>query len=123
MVIPRPGHSVSLLCSVRAVPPPAITWYRLGNNNTKDRISSSDSVSMLIDSFTDGKISFRLVIHNHTEQDHRNYSCNATNFLGSAVAIFSLQDLDEPDTVSMGSSLKSVVLSDVLILSMVTILS
>ena len=114
---------MSLLCSVRAMPPPSITWYRLANNNTREQVRSSDSVSMSIDSYSDGRVSFRLVIHNLTEEDQARYSCNATNFLGSSESILSLQHLSEPVTVNMDNSLRSVLLIQVMILSVLTILS
>ena len=123
VMIQRPGHGMSLLCSVRAVPPPAITWYRLANNNTRDQIRSSDSVSMSIDSYRDGRVSFRLVIHNLTEADQARYSCNATNFLGSAESILSLQHLSEPLMVNMENSLRSMMLIQVMTLAVLTVMS
>ena len=122
-MIQRPGQGMSLLCSVRAMPPPSITWYRLANNNTREQVRSSDSVSMSIDSYSDGRVSFRLVIHNLTEEDQARYSCNATNFLGSAESILSLQHLSEPVTVNMGNSLRSVLLIQVMISSVLSVLS
>ena len=78
---------------------------------------------MSIDSYSDGRVSFRLVIHNLTEEDQARYSCNATNFLGSAESILSLQHLSEPVTVNMENSLRSVMLIQVMILSVLTSLS
>ena len=84
------GQPASLTCQVSAVPVPTITWAKL-SKDTFSLIKTSQSRTIIIDGFQDGNISSSLVFAALSSSDLGQYSCTASNPLGSATAFFSVR--------------------------------
>ena len=90
---------------------------------------SSSSLSMTIDGYKDGMISSRLEFSSLNEKDLGEYSCNASNSLGTTSTTFSLTEFKEKDRmeekledINRSASLMLEVLDQVFVLTVVTML-
>lgn len=86
----HPGYSSSLSCEVAAVPVPAVSWYSLGSPLGPTMVKSHGDISLEIDEFKDGRMTFSLIFHNVTQEDYGQYSCNANNTSGESSATVQL---------------------------------
>jgi len=86
----HPGYPASLRCEISAVPVPRVVWYRVEIDSLV-MIRSQEDISIMIDSYKDGKMTSSLIFENTTEAYYGLYSCNATNDVGQASALLGLE--------------------------------
>ena len=79
-IVQHPGHPTHLVCQVTAVPVPAVSWYKLGEENTM--VKSQGELSISIKDYKDGRMTSSLIFHNVTPASYGLYSCNASNTEG-----------------------------------------
>jgi len=87
-IVQSPGYPTHLVCEVTAVPVPAVSWYRLGAEQTM--VKSQGELSITIKDYKDGRMTSSLIFHNVTTAHFGQYSCNASNTEGQASVVISL---------------------------------
>jgi len=96
-IVQHPGHPTHLVCQVTAVPVPAVSWYKLGEENTM--VKSQGELSISIKDYKDGRMTSSLIFHNVTPASYGLYSCNASNTEGQDSVVISLV---QPNSISSG---------------------
>ena len=80
--IVRERNTTTITCEAFGYPPPTIVWNRI-NGILSDRVSVSDSVSVLIGNGNVTRVSVNLTITNASREDTGVYTCSANNSIGS----------------------------------------
>ena len=80
--IVREGDTTTITCEAFGYPPPTVVWSRI-NGILSDRVSVSDSVSVLTENGNVTKVSINLTITNAFREDTGVYTCSANNSIGS----------------------------------------
>ena len=80
--IVREGSTTTITCETFGYPPPTIVWSRT-NGTLSDRVSVSDSVSVLTVNGNVTRVSVNLIITNASREDTGVYRCSANNSIGS----------------------------------------
>ena len=75
-------NSIIITCEALGYPPPKIVWSRT-NGTLNDRVSVSDSVSVLTRNGNVTRVSVNLTITNASREDTGVYTCSANNNIGS----------------------------------------
>ena len=76
------GNTTTITCETFGYPPPTIVWSRT-NGTLSDRVSVSDSVSVLTGNGNVTRVSVNLRITNASREDTGVYTCSANNSIGS----------------------------------------
>ena len=80
--IVREGYTTTITCEAFGYPPPTVVWSRI-NGILSDRVSVSDSVSVLTENGNVTKVSINLTITNAFREDTGVYTCSANNSIGN----------------------------------------
>ena len=80
--IVREGNITTITCEAFGYPPPTVVWNRI-NGILSDRVSVSDSVSVLIGHGNVTRVSVNLTIRDASREDTGVYTCSANNSIGS----------------------------------------
>ena len=80
--IVREGSTTTITCEALGYPLPAVEWNRI-DENLSDRVSVSDSVSVLTGYGNVTRVSVNLTITNAYREDTGVYTCSANNIVGS----------------------------------------
>ena len=81
-LIIREGNTTTITCEAFGYPPPTVVWNRI-NGILSDRVSVSDSVSVLTVYGNVTRVSVNLTITNASREDTGVYTCSANNSIGS----------------------------------------
>jgi len=81
-IIVRENNTTTMTCETFGYPPPTIVWSR-SNGALSDRVSVSDSVSVLTGNGNVTRVSVNLIITNASREDTGVYTCSANNSIGS----------------------------------------
>ena len=76
------SNTTDLTCEAIGYPPPTVVWNRI-NGILSDRVSVSDSVSVLTGYGNVTRVSVNLTITNASSEDTGVYTCSANNSVGS----------------------------------------
>ena len=87
--IVREENTTTITCETFGYPPPTVVWNRI-NGNFSDRVSVSDSVSVLTGNGNITRVSVNLTITAAYREDTGDYICTANNSIGSEDRNFSL---------------------------------
>ena len=80
--IVREGNTTTITCEALGYPPPTVVWSRT-DGNLSDRVSVSDSDSVLTGYGNVTRVSVNLTITNASREDTGVYMCSASNEIGS----------------------------------------
>ena len=74
------GDTTIITCEAVGYPPPTIVWSGISS----DRVSVSDSISVLVGRGNASRVSVNLTLTNANREDTGLYECSASNSVGSA---------------------------------------
>ena len=80
--IVREGSIATIICEAFGYPPPTIVWSR-ANGTLSDRVSVSDSVSVLTGNGNVTRVSVNFTITTAFREDTGVYTCSANNSIGN----------------------------------------
>ena len=80
------NYSFSLTCDASGVPTPDITWWRTWSNGSSTQLFAGQYVSIITSSVVARNTSSNLTIQSAQPSDAGNYTCTATNVVGSVSA-------------------------------------
>ncbi|KAL5487215.1 hypothetical protein EMCRGX_G019791 [Ephydatia muelleri] len=92
------SNSISLTCGASGVPTPNITWWRTWSNGSSTQVSDGQNVSIITSSIarnTTRNLTIQLAQPSHAG----NYTCTATNVVGSVSATANLFVHVEPQVI------------------------
>ena len=78
----REQNTTIITCEAFGYPPPTVVWNRV-DGILSNRVSVSDSVSVLIGNGNVTRVSVNLTITNASREDTGAYTCSANNSIGS----------------------------------------
>ncbi|KAL5487212.1 hypothetical protein EMCRGX_G019787 [Ephydatia muelleri] len=79
------SNSISLTCGASGVPTPNITWWRTWSNGSSTQVSDGQNISIITSSLARNTTS-TLTIQSAQPSHAGNYTCTATNVVGSVSA-------------------------------------
>ena len=90
VVTAREGSTTTITCEAIGYPPPTVAWNRT-NGILSDRVSVSDSVSVPTGYGNVTRVSVNLTITNIFREDGGDYTCTASNSIGSDTKIITVE--------------------------------
>ena len=83
------SYPISLTCDASGVPTPNITWWRTWSNGSSTQVFAGQYISIITSSVA-RNTSSNLTIQSAQPSDAGNYTCTATNVVGSISTIFNV---------------------------------